>query len=135
MDSIKGSLSLSIILYVLLIKDTLNFTISFPNGGQSTDSYTLTSNVEYLMNATFPSSTTVPAGSYVTLQFLYRYNITASTLTNCRYSTNNASYTSTSCTVQSTGSSTATIYTVRFPDVFPATMTNQSGINLAVLIT
>lgn len=134
MYNLERSLLLSILACILLIRDTQMYTISFPNGGEASDYYTQTPNVQYLMNATFPANTTISAGSYLTLQFLYRYNIIASTLTDCRYSIDTLTYINTSCTVSSTGSSTATIYTVRFPDVFPGTLTNQAGINLAVLI-
>jgi len=75
-------------LFLLLIGNVLiggvyaTFTLSFPNGTTFSDPYTLTPSVNYAMNITFPTNT-ITAGSTVAVQFGYRYNITASTLTNC----------------------------------------------------
>jgi hypothetical protein len=134
MNTLETSLFFAVFAYLMLIRDIYTYTIAVSNGATASDYYTLTPNVEYLINATFPVNTSITAGSYVTLQFMYRYNITASTLNNCRFSLDTITYSSTSCTVSSTGSSTATIYTVKFPNLFPTAVSNQSGINLAVLI-
>ena len=134
MNNLPTSLILTILPLFLLIRDIHSYTIAIPNGGQASDYYTFTPNVQYLINATFPTNISITAGSYVTLQFPYQYNITASTLTNCMFSIDTVTYSATNCSVTSTGSGSSTIYTVKFPNVFPSAIANQPGINLAVLI-
>jgi hypothetical protein len=124
-------LLLNLIIILALIHVITSFTLSFPNGTACTDYYTLTPAVTYTMNITF-SPTNIPSNSYLTIQFGYRYNITPSTLTNCQFSTNAASYSSTNCTVAPSGSSTATIYVITFPNVYPIGLTSQSSMNLIV---
>jgi len=134
MNILESSLFLTILAYLMLIREISTYTIAVPSGATASDYYTLTPNVEYLINATFPVNTSITAGSYVTLQFQYRYNITNSTLNNCRFSLDTITYSPTNCNVSRSGSSTATIYTLKFPNMFPTALSNQSGINLAVLI-
>ena len=114
-----------------LLRLTNSYTLSFPNGTTCTDYYTLTPAVTYTMNITF-SPTPIAAGSYLTIQFGYRYNITATSLSNCQFTTSGASYATTNCTVSSSGASTATVYVLTFPNVYPGDLVSQTAINLIV---
>lgn len=82
---------------LLVYLATSAFTLSFPNGTSFSDPYTLTPAVTYALNITFQTND-IAAASTVTIQFGYRYNITAATLNNCLYSTSAAALTSSSCT-------------------------------------
>lgn len=115
---------------LLVTHSSCTFTLSFPNGTTFSDPYTLTPSVNYAMNITFPTNT-ITAGSKVAVQFGYRYNITASTLANCQYSTAGVFQTG-SCAVSSFGSGTSTVYTITYSNIYPSAAASQSSLNLKV---
>jgi hypothetical protein len=127
------SMSSPLFLLLLALLHTVahsTFTLSFPNGTTFSDPYTLTPSVNYVMNITFPTNT-ITAGSTVAVQFGYRYNITASTLSNCQYSTSGTFQTGT-CSVQTFGSGTSTTYIITYSNIYPSTASSQSALNLKV---
>jgi hypothetical protein len=107
------------------------FTLSFPNGTVCSDFYTLTPAVTYTMNLTFPTSS-ITAGSTVTIQFGYRYNLTTGVLSGCQFATGTGSYQAGSCSVAKFGTGTSTTYIVTYSNVYPSLASSQSSLNLKV---
>ena len=109
------------------------FTLSFPNGTVYTDPYTLTSNVGYTMNITFPTND-ITAGSTVDIQFGYRYNIPTGTLSGCQFAIGGGAYQAGVCSVQSFGSGVSASYIITYSNIYTSTALSQSSLNLKVSI-
>lgn len=107
------------------------FTLSFPNGTACSDVYTLTAGVTYTLNMSFPAND-ISAGSTVVVQFGYRFNVTASSLSGCLYSKTGVSYSNGTCVASPSGSSTSTIYSITFSGIYAVAATSQSFLYLKV---
>ena len=126
---IKGTLLVLIAILIWIGQAT--FTLSFPNGTSYSDPYTLTPNVAYTMNITFPTND-ISAGSTVDIQFGYRYSITAGSLSGCQFGIGGGAYQAGTCSVQQFGSGTSTSYIITYSNIYTSAALSQSSLNLKV---
>ena len=123
----------SLIAFIVLIKTLAGFDLSFPKPPFLSNYFTLTPSVNYVINMTIPNGAYVYSGSYVTVTFAYRFNLT--NVANCQYSlTTSSNYTGSNCTVSTSGNGTGTTYVIIFASFFPSDVSNLVNLNLFVLV-
>ena len=124
----------SLIAFIVLLKSALaGFDLSFPKPPFLSNYFTLTPSVNYVINMTTPSGAYVYSGSYVTVMFAYRFNLT--NVANCQYSlTTSSNYTGSNCTVSTSGNGTGTTYVIIFASFFPSDVSKLENLNLYVLM-
>lgn len=123
---------LIVVLFALLLKESTSATtINVPNNVPLSNYNTLTSNVLYTVNMTF-SPITIPAGSVFLMQFSIHFTIDNTSLNNCQYSLAGEAYSSAACSVAFNTQNNQ--YEVSFTNIYPSNLTNQSSLNLLVLL-
>ena len=117
---------------LLLVAASAKVTIYFTNSFTISDLTTLTSNVAYTINMTLPN-VTIPANSFVLLQFSQRFIINSTTVTLCQYLISGTSYTPITCQTSFNGPNAK--YEISLRGIYPSTVTNQTNLRFQVLLS
>ena len=119
-----------ILFMLLMVAVTSKVSIYLTNSYTISDLSTLTSNVAYTVTMNLPSLT-IPASSFVLLQFSQRFIINSTTVKLCQYLTSGSTYTTIAC--QTSFNAPNAKYEISLKGIYNTTVINPPLLKFQVL--